>query len=126
MVTVPRSRMTLREILRLFKIINAEKWIIGKEKGKDGYKHWQIRYKRAEYTSTQHEQSTWSSYGGHVIRAETQDWSYEAKSGNYMSSWERDVAFIKHGNLTRTQASVIRMLKASGRPEKEKQNQGRS
>lgn len=118
MVTLPQNRITEREILKIFKAINTEKWIIGKEKGKDGYKHWQVRYKLAEARTTDSQRNTWNSYGGHVIRAETDDWSYEAKTNNYLCSWERSMAFIRHGNLRGAQVTAYHMFKASGKAEK--------
>lgn len=118
MVTAPRNRITQRQILRIFKALNCEKWIIGKETGKNGYKHWQIRYRLSEPSTTDSQRNTWSAYGGHVIRAETSDWEYEAKTGHYLCSWESGIAFIGHGHLRGAQIDALRMFKLSGRPEK--------
>lgn len=118
MVTIPRDRITQRMILKIFKAIHTEKWIIGKEVGQDGYKHWQIRYKIGEARTTSSQYDTWRSYGGHVTRAVVNDWRYEAKTGDYICSWERSISFIKHGHLRRPQARIVRMLQASGKAKK--------
>lgn len=118
MVTIPRERITLRMILKIFKALGTEKWIIGKEVGENGYKHWQIRYKLKECRTTESQINSWNSYGGNVRRAEVDDWKYEAKSGHYICSWESSLAFIKHGHLKGTQAYVKRVFESSGKAEK--------
>lgn len=42
MMTIPRT-VPRRALMIMIEVNDCKKWIIGKEKGKNGYEHWQIR-----------------------------------------------------------------------------------
>lgn len=84
MITLPRTRESIQAVWLLQWMIDNDihKWIIAKETGTDGYKHWQIRV-QARYTWEEMKKKFGSE--AHIEEA-SDTWTYERKEGEYWSS----------------------------------------
>ena len=111
MLTVPRT--VHKKVLRIMIDANdCKTWIIGKEKGKNGYEHWQIRLGTSNkaffdwvklYIPT-----------AHVEKATDTTGAYERKEGQYWTSADRsEVLQQRYGKLRKAQKAVLRALQAT-------------
>lgn len=83
MMTLPRNRESIEEVYLLQWMIDNDihDWIIAKETGIDGYKHWQIRAK-VRCTFDELKQAFPKAH----IEEASDVWNYEKKEGNYLCS----------------------------------------
>nr|QRV62008.1 Rep protein [ssDNA virus sp.] len=113
MMTIPRT--VSKQALRIMIEKNdCKKWIIGKEEGKNGYKHWQIRLETSndsffewmqEHIPTAHIEKT--ECGVDACR-------YEAKEGQYVMYSDRPQNLIqRYGEFRPNQKRAIQALQAS-------------
>lgn len=100
MVTMPRNGKNALELLKYINQNDVHKWIIGLEKGKTGYQHWQVRiraredffgFQTIEYAGQKLKIKTgWLPQ--HIPEAHCEEcsdnWEYEQKEGRYIASWD--------------------------------------
>lgn len=105
-ITAPRERESIEEVKLLQWMLDNDikKWIIAKEVGNDGYKHWQIRL-----TSRYTWQEMKEKFGekAHIEEA-SNDFNYERKEGNFVSSSDtRQVLSTRYGTLRQNQKRIL-------------------
>lgn len=83
MMTLPRDRESIEEVYLLQWMLDNDihKWIIAKETGNDGYKHWQVRM-NTRYTFEALKQAFPKAH----IEEASDVYDYERKEGNYLTS----------------------------------------
>lgn len=116
--TIPRSESTKRKLNLFFKSQDIKKWVYGREQGKGGYQHYQVRF---EWLDSHDEDAfdvfkDWF-YAGHLEPAKTDNWEYEKKDGNYFC-WDDNVHILKrrYGALRDKQKRVLsRALQSNDR-----------
>lgn len=107
MLTIPRT--VCKRILRIMIEANdCKKWVIGKENGKNGYEHWQIRVQTSndkffEWIKNNIPQA-------HVEKC-TDTWEYERKEGMYWCSDDtRGIRRCRFGLLRPEQKRIVKAL----------------
>lgn len=108
MITLPRNRESIEEVYLLQWMLDNDihKWIIAKETGNDGYKHWQIRI-NTRYTFEALKQAFPKAH----IEEASDDYRYERKEGNYIESGDTVYTLMaRFGDLRENQNRIIRNL----------------
>lgn len=109
-VTLPRTKKeSIQEVWLLQWMLDNDihKWIIAKETGNDGYKHWQIRL-QSRYT--------WEEMKKHFgkeahIEEASDDYNYERKEGNYYTSDDNEYTIqARFGELRPNQRQYLENL----------------
>lgn len=97
MVTIPRKTKYDRfdQIMKMFRNRDIHKWIVGAERGENGYDHWQIRLHTRNDNDKDGigwniEKSKWAEYGFPEAHIEpcSDKYEYEAKEGKFLASWD--------------------------------------
>lgn len=113
MMTLPRDRESIEEVylLQWMQDNDIHKWIIAKEVGNDGYKHWQIRM---QYRGTFNELKQ-AFPKAHIEEDAQDDYSYERKEGNYITS-EDGIGQLqtRFGELRSNQRTILDMVCTQG------------
>lgn len=105
MMTLPRDRESIEEVYLLQWMLDNDihKWIIAKETGNDGYKHWQVRM-NTRYTFEALKQAFPKAH----IEEASNDYEYEKKEGNYISSEDGiGVHSVRFGVLRPNQRRIL-------------------
>lgn len=108
MMTLPRNRESIEEVYLLQWMFKNDihKWIIAKEIGNDGYKHWQIRMQ----TRHTFEELKKEFPKAHIEEA-SNEWKYEKKEGNYWCSDDNIYTCnSRYGELRDNQRTILRNL----------------
>lgn len=108
MMTLPRDRESIEEVYLLQWMIDNDihKWIIAKETGNDGYKHWQVRM-NTRYTFEALKQAFPKAH----IEEASDVYDYERKEGNYLSNNDRaEQLQARFGSLRDNQKRIIANL----------------
>lgn len=104
-MTLPRNRESIEEVYLLQWMLDNDihKWIIAKETGNDGYKHWQVRM-NTRYTFEALKQAFPKAH----IEEASDVYEYERKEGNYLTS-EDGIGQMatRFGELNRYQRSIL-------------------
>ncbi|UUF87239.1 rep protein [Human associated porprismacovirus 1] len=112
MLTIPRDKVSKRELRIMLDKNDCHKWIIGKEEGKNGYKHWQIRLDTSNKQFFE-----WCKIHiptASIRKAEVPKWDYEAKEGQYWKSSDRvDNLIQRFGEFRPNQKRAIQALRAT-------------
>lgn len=74
------------EILRKWLDENGERYAYGREKGTDGYEHFQVRVVLKNPTSEQDMWKVWAPFG-HVTCTHVRNFDYVLKEGDFVCSW---------------------------------------
>lgn len=86
MMTASKNKgITIGLFLKLFKLFDVHKWVIGEETGKEGYKHLQVRFRVAD----SNDDMIWQfaqTYRIHAEKGCADEWEYEKKEGRYWTS----------------------------------------
>lgn len=110
--TIPRSEATKRKLRLFIKSQDIHRWVYGREKGKDGYEHYQLRIEWLDKDDPD-AFKIWKDwfYSGHLELARTDSWDYEKKAGRYFC-WNDNIDKIKqrYGPLTPIQQEVLNIL----------------
>lgn len=112
-LTVPRT-VPKRALKLMIDNNDCKKWIIAKEVGKNGYKHWQIRLE-----SSNPEFFAWVKKHiptAHVEKASAgvDESAYETKEGQYWKSTDRvDTLRQRYGSLRPAQKRALQALQAT-------------
>lgn len=111
LITAPRDKTPKKAIYTLLEALDCKKWIIGKERGKNGYEHWQIRVE----TSSGEFFERWSKVLPHShIEKSTHNWSdsYERKEGCFWTYCDtNDVRIERFGDLRPWQKQALKALR---------------
>lgn len=92
--TLSREKLKEREldgfekVGRLFENLGAERYVIGKEVGADGYEHYQCRVVFKTEKDEHHLHSVFAGIG-HVSPTHVRDFRYCEKEGKFYRSWEK-------------------------------------
>ena len=108
MMTLPRERESIEEVYLLQWMIDNDihKWIIAKEVGNDGYKHWQVRL-QCRHTF---EQLKMEFPKAHIEEA-SDVYDYERKEGQYIRSDDNDYTLqARFGELRENQRMYLQNL----------------
>lgn len=108
MMTLPRNRESIEEVYLLQWMYKHDihKWIIAKEIGNDGYKHWQIRMQ----TRHTFEELKKEFPKAHIEEA-SNDYEYEKKEGNYYTSDDNEYTIqARYGELRQNQRKYLENL----------------
>lgn len=112
MMTLPRNRESIEEVYLLQWMLDNDihKWIIAKETGNDGYKHWQVRM-NTRYTF----EALKTHFPKAHIEEASNTWEYEKKEGNYLTS-EDGVGQLetRYGELRAYQRTILDNLSTQG------------
>lgn len=107
LITAPRDKTPKKAIYTLLEALDCKKWIIGKERGKNGYEHWQIRVE----TSSGEFFERWSKVlpTSHIEKS-TSDWTdtYERKEGCFWTHADTvEILKVRFGILNSAQKRII-------------------
>lgn len=112
-MTIPRT-VPKRALRIMIENNDCKKWIIGKEKGRNGYEHWQVRVESSNAGffewCKQHIPSA------HVEKAErgVDECLYERKEGQFWCSADRpEILRQRYGKLTDRQKRVLKALRTT-------------
>lgn len=122
MITAPREMMCKKSIKVMLNENDCKRWIVAREQGKNGYKHWQIRIETSNrnFWNELREKGRIIGYTGWFaknfpgIHCEecTDNWTYERKEHDFWAHDDTcDIHKIRHGKLSRIQKWIIRELK---------------
>lgn len=109
MATIPRKYASVEDVLDTFWLKDVKKWQIGKETGKTGYEHLQIRFRSSGDLETIRKWEIMKK--AHVERAEI--WTdYEKKDGEYWTSDDTaEQLEVRFGEPTNKQKEFLELLK---------------
>lgn len=137
MLTMPRDdEMYALRLLQYINTHDVHKWVIGREKGRNGYEHWQARIKTSDPDFFRFEDREEPKIGPNwtivyekikkgvgwanvnIPRAHIEecsdDWEYETKEGKYIASWDsQEVLRQRFGKMRWYQEGVINRLRAT-------------
>lgn len=105
MITLPRNRESIEEVYLLQFMIDKDihKWIIAKETGNDGYKHWQIRM---QWRGTFEELK--QAFPKAHIEESSEEFRYERKEGNFLESDDTvEILGVRNGELRDNQRRIL-------------------
>lgn len=108
MGTVPREGVSKKKWFKFFEYYDIHKWVLGREEGKGGYKHWQVRFQTTVFDSDEgfNELKDWFKQG-HFLKA-SDTWDYETKSGDYFRDDDNDeILRLRFGKYRKVQERVI-------------------
>lgn len=122
MITAPREKMSKKAIKVMIDKNDCKKWIIARETGKNGYKHWQIRIQTSNkgFFEPIKKKGIITGYKGWlpthfpgVHCEECQNvWEYERKEGDYWTSDDTaDIRKIRFGKPNHIQREILRTVK---------------
>lgn len=105
-------RISRRTILKLLGELDCKKWIIGEERGKNGYEHWQIR---VESSSNEFfERFTRNIPCAHIEKS-TSEWAdtYERKEGRFTTHADTvEILKVRFGKPNEFQKGIIKTVRS--------------
>lgn len=110
--TIARTEATKRKLRLFFKSQDIHRWVYGREKGKNGYQHYQVRFEWLDHDNPDAFKTfkDWF-YSAHLEYARADNWDYEKKDGRYYTSNDTDeILRIRYGSITGTQREVLSWL----------------
>lgn len=110
MATIPREGLSKKKILKFFEVNDVHKWIVGRETGRSGYEHYQIRFQGSDEIYDAFKD--WFKRG-HIEKA-SDTWTYERKEGRYLCSEDNDrILRRRFGRLRPVQQLILELAKQS-------------
>lgn len=107
LMVAPRDRTHKKEIYRMMEELDAKQWIIARETGRTGYKHWQCRF---NLSGDLREWVERNNLPWHVEDA-NEVWDYEQKGGDYWCSWDTlESRKLRNTRLRRDQMHLLRSI----------------
>lgn len=89
-----------------------KKWIIGKETGRNGYEHWQIRCKVSRQNFFDHVHAEAPFFA--IYKAQD-EWKYERKEHHYTSSEDNtEILKIRYGVPKENQIKILKAVEKQG------------
>lgn len=111
MVTCPRENVSKKRWFKFFEFYDIHKWVLGRETGRGGYKHWQVRFQTTAFDKADKvedilEIKEWFKQA-HILKA-SDTWDYETKSGDYFRDDDNDEILLQRfGKFRDVQQRVI-------------------
>lgn len=109
MLTIPRSEATKRKVFAFMRCNDVHKYTIGREQGRNGYQHWQIRFEAsgiAEESDGFNIIKDWFP-SAHIEAGASDNYEYERKDGRYFDSEDNyQILRRRYGNL-RTEQQLL-------------------
>lgn len=87
MMTAPWTNATRKMWKMMISALDVHKWILGHERGKDGYEHLQARLRVSKGKEEAFTAVKQFFPQAHIEEA-SDTWEYEAKEGRYRTSWD--------------------------------------
>ncbi|QDM14413.1 replication-associated protein [Porprismacovirus porci19] len=112
-MTVPRT-VHRRALMIMIEMNDCKKWVIGKETGKNGYEHWQIRLETSNPDFFEWVKDHIPN--AHVEKAEkgVDECGYETKEGQFVRSSDRTENLIqRYGEFRPNQKRALQALQAT-------------
>lgn len=107
----PRETTHKRELKIMMEELDAKRYIIAREVGRSGYKHWQCRFNLSGDLRQWIERN---GVGWHVEDA-NEVWDYEQKSGDYWCSWDTvEARKNRNGVPRKDQVHLLRSIDRQG------------
>lgn len=112
--TASREKCSKKEIQTILEKTDPKKWIIAKETGRGGYKHWQIRVK---CSGDLFEECSKANLNWHIEKST--EWSdYERKEANFWTSDDTPQNLIdRYGTPKDEQKRVLKLLESTNNRE---------
>lgn len=133
MLTIPQEKCSKILLARMVWENDTKKWIIASEKGRGGYKHWQVRIKVSNPNFFGYEEKQVLQLNGTVQKVkvkvgwvaenmpfafceEAQDeWIYERKECNFVSSEDtKEILKIRFGKMKENQERIVNECRKQG------------
>nr|QDM14451.1 replication-associated protein [Porcine associated porprismacovirus]QDM14453.1 replication-associated protein [Porcine associated porprismacovirus] len=113
MMTIPRT-VSKRALRIMIDANDCKKWIIGKEKGKNGYEHWQVRIETSNDSFFEWMQEHIPT--AHIEKSDNgvDECDYEAKEGQFIRYSDRVPVLIqRYGAFRPNQKRALQALQAT-------------
>lgn len=111
MLTIPRT-VPKRAIRIMLERNDCKRWIVAKETGLGGFKHWQVRLETSNKTFFDWCKKNMPT--AHVEKAQD-SWEYERKEGRYWTSWDTSAILqVRFGKLRREQRRIMDTIRTQG------------
>lgn len=121
MLTIPRANATKRKVMAFFQEYDIHKWTAGREKGKSGYEHWQIRFESSQFNyGKEYDPDGFALIKdwfpeAHIEANASDDYEYEKKEGRYFDCEDNNEKIMqRYGPLRDSQRRFIDALEQSG------------
>lgn len=112
MGTIPRENVSKKRLFKFFEYYDIHKWVVGRETGKNGYKHWQVRFQTEAFDDPKGETENfeklkdWFRSGN--FRQASDTWTYETKGGEYFTSEDNhEIILQRFASLWPNQQHVL-------------------
>lgn len=116
MLTIPREQATKRKIFAFLEDNDIHTWVVGREQGKNGYQHWQIRFESSAINDDKEETGfkiikDWFNEA-HIEKEASDNYEYEKKEGRYFASDDNEDKIIqRYGQLRPNQRRALDILR---------------
>lgn len=114
MLTIPREQATKRKVFAFLEYYDVHIYTVGRERGKGGYEHWQIRFE-ASGIDDDKEGTGFATIKdwfpeAHVENNASDNYEYERKEGRYFNSDDNsEIIKRRYGPLTKEQEHVYNL-----------------
>lgn len=109
MVTAP-ARVHKRQLKIMLEENDVKRYVVGRERGKGGYEHWQIRLQTSNRSFFDWMQANIPE--AHCEQA-NDVWEYERKEGRFWCSEDtNEIRAVRFGQLTKAQKGIIQTLRS--------------
>lgn len=109
-VTAPQAVLNARDVETILEQLECERYAYADEEGKDGYRHWQIRYILRKGSPVEEQIMIWSMWKAHVSPTHVRDFKYIQKTDNYFCSWEKELEEYRHLKYRPWQKYTLKMI----------------
>ena len=106
-ITVSKAKCP-EEILRKWLDENGERYAYGRERGEDGYEHFQVRVVLRNPTSWETMREIWG-HSGHCSPTHTRNFDYVLKEGDFVCSWIKVPDAIRNAQLRPWQQHLVNL-----------------
>lgn len=116
MLTIPRDQATKRKMMAFIEQNDIHKWVIGREKGRNGYEHWQVRFEASGIDGDEGFKliKDWF-YEAHIEANASDNYDYEKKEGRYFADDDnKEKIRQRYGPWRQHQSSILDILDKSG------------
>lgn len=106
-ITISRAKCP-EEVLRKWLDENGERYAYGRERGEDGYEHFQVRVVLKNPTSWETMRKIWG-HCGHSSPTHVRNFDYVMKGGDYECSWRKLPDAIRNAQLRPWQIALMNL-----------------
>nr|WDW25865.1 MAG: replication-associated protein [Canine associated porprismacovirus] len=112
MVTAPADTHK-REIEIMLEENDVKKYVVGRERGRGGYEHWQIRLQTSNKSFFDWMKANIPKAHCEQAQDTYEAWQYERKDGHFWSSDDTvEIRKVRFGQLTKAQKGIIQTLRS--------------